>query len=197
MEAEQVLNKIRSDAQSQADEILSAARKQASAERARLEEDLAEFKKQTETLAKQAGDEAKSHLLAAARMEVARERLAEKRAVIDGVFAEALKRLQALPDDEYRRLVAKLMLEAVETGDEEVILDRGEQRIQPDLINELNHRLSQDDRRGALRLSEKRMDIGGGFVLRRGKIVTNVSLKVLIEQARKDLEIELAGMLFG
>ncbi|HEX43057.1 MAG TPA: hypothetical protein ENN81_13520 [Phycisphaerales bacterium] len=197
MEAEQVLEKIRSDAQRQADEILSAAREQASDERARLQKDLDAHKQQTDTLAKQAAAEEKAHLLAAARMEVARKLLAEKRALLDGVFAEALKRLQGLPDEAYRNLASKLMLEAVETGEEEVILDRHERRIGQDLIAELNRRLSEDDRRGAVRLSDQRLDLGGGFVLRRGKIMTNVSFAVLMEQARKELEIELAGMLFG
>ncbi len=197
MEAEQVLEKIRSDAQRQADEILSAAREQVSAERARLERDLDAYKRQTDALAGQAAEEEKAHLLAAARMEVARELLAAKRAALDGVFAEALKRLQGLPDEEYRRLASKLMLEAVETGEEEVILDRNERRIGQDMIAELNERLSRDDRRGAVRLGDQRLDLGGGFVLRRGKITTNVSFRVLMEQARKDLEIELAGMLFG
>jgi len=197
MEAEQVLEKIRADAQRQADEILSAAREQTSAERARLQTDLDAFRQQTESLARKAGEEEKAHLLAAARMETARELLAEKRAVLDGIFAETLKRLQGLPDEEYRKLASKLMLEAVETGEEEVILDRHERRIGPELIDEVSRRLSRDDRRGALRVSDQRLDLGGGFVLRRGKIMTNVSFGVLMEQARKDLEIELAGMLFG
>ena len=37
----------------------------------------------------------------------------------------------------------------------------------------------------------------GGFLLQRGKVRTNVSLTVLVEQARKDLEIEVAKDLFS
>jgi vacuolar-type H+-ATPase subunit E/Vma4 len=47
-----------------------------------------------------------------------------------------------------------------------------------------------------LSLSDQRDNLGGGFVLKRGKIKTNVSFEVLLAQARKDLEIELAKELF-
>jgi len=45
-------------------------------------------------------------------------------------------------------------------------------------------------------LSDERQDLRGGFVLRRGKIKNNVSFEVLLNQARKKLEIELAKELF-
>ncbi|GAG46471.1 unnamed protein product, partial [marine sediment metagenome] len=50
--------------------------------------------------------------------------------------------------------------------------------------------------KGNLRLSQKRQDLGGGFILKRGKINTNVSVAVLISQARKELETQLAKDLF-
>jgi vacuolar-type H+-ATPase subunit E/Vma4 len=45
-------------------------------------------------------------------------------------------------------------------------------------------------------LADEKQDLGAGFILRRGKIKTNVSLDVLLERARKELEIELAKELF-
>ncbi len=50
--------------------------------------------------------------------------------------------------------------------------------------------------KGNLRLSEQRQNLGGGFILRRGRIKNNVSLEILLAQARKELEIELAKELF-
>ena len=91
--------------------------------------------------------------------------------------------------------MAGLMLKAVETGDEEVIIDENEKRIDPDLIDEVNGQLDRDGKR-ELRLSDERQYLGGGFILKRGKIKNNVSLDVLLAQARRDLEIELAKELF-
>ena len=195
MEAEQVVEKILSDAQKEADSIIKQAEEKDGAEQAKLNEQLAEYKKQTKLLAKKAGEEKKAHLLAAARMEIAKEYLAEKRKILDEVFVQARERLQNLPDEEYQVFCTRLMLEAVETGDEEVIVDNNEKRIDHEFIKQVNRKLGPGYK-GNLRLSEERQNLGAGFVLRRGKIKNNVSLEVLLAQARKELEIELAKQLF-
>ena len=101
-----------------------------------------------------------------------------------------------MPDKEYRALIKKLLLEAVETGDEEVVIDTKEKRIDGEFIKQINRELGPDCKNN-LRLSDERQDLGAGFILKRGKIKTNVSIGVLMGQARKELEIELAKELFS
>ena len=129
-------------------------------------------------------------------MEIAKEYLAEKRKILDEIFAKARKELQNLPDDKYQEIMKKLMLAAVETGDEEVIVDTNEKRIDQKFINQVNHELGPEYQ-GKLRLLDERRDIGCGFILRRGKIKNNASLNVLLTNAREALEIELAKEVFG
>lgn len=100
-----------------------------------------------------------------------------------------------LPDEQYRKLCTRLILEAVETGDEEVVVDKSDSRINQEFINQVNQQLSSA-RKGNLRLSDERQNLGAGFILKRGKVKTNVSLDVLMDQAHKELEIELAKGLF-
>ncbi len=196
MEAEQVVEKILADAKAEADKIKKEAEEKEAAEQAKLTEQLDEYKKQTELLAKKAGEDEKSHILAAARMDVAKEYLAEKRKILDEVFEQARRQLQNLPDEEYRALIKKLLLDTLETGDEEVVIDTNENRIDHKFIKEVNRELGPGFK-GNLRLSDQRQDLGVGFILKRGKIKTNVSLEVLLDQARKELEIELAKELFA
>jgi V/A-type H+-transporting ATPase subunit E len=195
MEAKQVVDKILADAKAEAEKIKKQAEENEAAEQAKLNEQLDEYKKQTEVLAKKAGEDEYSHILAAARMDIAKQFLAEKRKILDGVFEQARQQLQNLPEQEYRKLCTKLMLKAVETGDEEVVVDKNEQRISQDLIQQVNQQLSSNGK-GELKLSDQKQDIGAGFILKRGQIKTNVSLGVLLEQARKELEIDLAKELF-
>ena len=101
-----------------------------------------------------------------------------------------------LPDKEYRALCTKLMLDAIETGDEEVVIDKNENRVDQDLIKQVNRELGPGYK-GNIRLSDERKDLGAGFILKRGKIKTNVSIDVLLNQARKELEIDLAKELFS
>lgn len=196
MEAEQVTEKILADAKAEAENIKKQADEREAAEQAKLDEQLKEYKKQTKTLAQKAARDKKLHLLAAARMDIAKEFLAEKRKILDDVFTQARDGLQNLPDDDYRKLCSQLMLAAVETGDEEVIIDKNETRIDHEFIKEINRKLGPGFK-GNLRLANEKQDLGGGFILKRGKIKNNVSLDVLLAQARKELEIELAKKLFA
>jgi len=196
MDAENVIAKILADAGAEAEKIKTQAQEKQSAEQAKLDEQLRQHKRQTDALARKAAEDEKSHLLAAARMQIAKELLTEKRKILDEVFEQARRQLLNLPDDRYRRLIADLMVSAVETGNEEVVVDKSENRIDQELINQVNQRLAGQNK-GNLRLSEQRQELGGGFILRRGKIRTNVSFEVLLSQARKGLEIELAKGLFG
>jgi V/A-type H+-transporting ATPase subunit E len=195
MEAEQVIEKILADARAEAEKIKKQADEKEAAEQEKFNEQLDEHKKQTNALAEKLGGEKKLHLLAAARMDIAKEHLAEKSRILDEVFDQARRQLQNLSDDQYKTLCTNLMLEAVETGDEEVIIDTNEKRIDEKFIRHINQKLGPE-RKGNLKLSDQRQPIGAGFILKRGKIKNNVSLNVLLAQARKELEIDLAKELF-
>lgn len=195
MDAEQVIEKILSEANGQAQKITQQAVEDAAAEQTRLDAELAEYNKQSEVLAEKAGAEKKHHLLAAVRMKLAKEFLVEKRKIIDKVFAKAREQVGNLSDNEYCEIMEKLMLASVETGDEEVVVDKNETRIDQKFIKQVNRKLGPGFQ-GNLRLSEEREDIGAGFIMRRGKIKNNASLDVLLSQGRQVLEIELAKELF-
>lgn len=193
MNASKVIEKILSDAQAEAEKIKKEADEKETSEQAELAEQLDEYEKQTEVLAQKSGEERKMRLLAAARMEIAKDFLGEKRKILDEVFEQAKIQFTNLPDEEYRNVMAQLMKKAAETGDEEVIIDKKEKRINDKLINQVNQQLGN---KGNLKLSEEKGNLGAGFILKHGKIKNNVSLQVLLEQARKELEIELAKELF-
>jgi V/A-type H+-transporting ATPase subunit E len=195
MEAIQVVEKILADARAEAEKIKQDAQAKEDAEQAKLSEQLDEYKKQTELLTKKVGEDEKSHILAAARMNIAKDYLAEKRKILDEVYELARQQLQNLPDEEYRALIKKLLLNTVETGDEEVIVDKSESRIDNDFIKQMNRELGPDYK-GNLKLAKERQNLGAGFIISRGKVKTNVSIEVLLDQARKELEIELAKELF-
>ena len=194
MNASKVTEKILSDAQADAEKIKKEADEKETSEQAELAEQLDEYEKQTEILAQKSGEERKMRLLAAARMETAKDFLGEKGKILDEVFEQAKIQFTNLPDEEYRNVMAQLMKKAAESGDEEVIIDKKEKRINDELINQVNQQLGN---KGNLKLSEEKGNLGAGFILKRGKIKNNVSLQVLLEQARKELEIELAKELFS
>jgi V/A-type H+-transporting ATPase subunit E len=194
MEAEQVITKILSDARAQADAIKKQAGEREAAETAKLNEDLARFEQETKAMAEKAGADERSQRLAVARMEAAKEYVTTKASLLDEVFSQARQKIEKLPDGEYRELMGKLMTAAVETGEEKVVPGKNDARIDAKLVADVNARLKD---KGKLTLADEKHGFGNGFLLQRGKVRTNVSVDVLVEQARKDLEIEVAKDLFS
>lgn len=195
MNPQQVVDKILAEAKAEAEKIRRQAQEHQAAEQARFEEQMARFKEQTQQMAAQAAEAEKAQLLALARMEAMKDYLAEKVSLLDEVFAQSRQRIRELPGDQYRQLMVRLLAEAVETGDEQVVAAKDDDRIDQNLVNQVNRQLA-DKGKGSLSLSEEKHDLGGGFLLKRGRIRTNVTTGVLVGQARNDLVIELNKDLF-
>ncbi len=196
MNAEQVVEKILSQAKAEAEAIVNEAKDKAAAQKARLDAELAEFDTKTEELASAAGEDKLQRMLAGARMSQGRKMLAAKVAILDEVFAKAKEAVSQLPDQQYLTLMADLMKKAVETGDEEVIVGKDEKRIDQSFIKDVNRQLGSGFK-GNLRLSNERADIAGGFILSRGKVRINAGTDVLIDRLRESMQIELADALFS
>jgi V/A-type H+-transporting ATPase subunit E len=194
MEADQVITKILSDARAQAEAIKKQAEEREAGETAKLNEQLARFEQDTKILAEKAATDERSQRLAVARMEAAKEYAATKASLLNEVFVQSRQKIEKLPDSEYRELMAKLMATAVETGEEKVLPGKDDVRIDAQLVADVNARL-QD--KGKLTLSGEKQHFANGFLLLRGKVRTNVSVDVIVGQARKDLEIEVAKDLFS
>ncbi len=196
MDSKQVTEKILSQAQSQADEIKKQADDKALQEKQKLQVELDGFNNETKRLADQAGQEVKSQVLARARMETAMKSLQARNDVLEQTFAAAAEKIKNMGTQDYQQLMEKLILSSVNTGDEEIVIDKNEKRIDAAFVERLNTRLSQNSK-GNLKLAGSKADIGAGFILQKGRIRTNGSLKVLLETAREKIQTELAAELFG
>ena len=196
MKAEQVVEKILSQAQQEAQAILDQARARIQQRRADLQGSRQNYAQQTEEKAKTAGEDKLARMLAAARMDLQKKRLAAKVDLLNEVFEKARQKINALPEEAYLDLMSRLIMKAVQTGDEEVLVGAQETRINQKCIKQINQKLGPGFK-GNLRLSDEKADIDGGFILRRGNVRINASTGVLIEQMRQDLEIDLAAELFA
>ena len=196
MNADQVVDKILSEARQEAQKILDEARAKVEATQEEMRRKMADFEKETEAMAAAAAEDKRQRMLAAARMQSARDMLKAKTDLLDEVFRQVEDRIVQLPAEQYITLMVRLMTKAVETGDEEVIIGTKETRITADVIKQVNRQLG-DGGKGNLRLSDTRADIKGGFILSRGKVQVNASVEVLVAQLREATELEIAEKLFS
>lgn len=196
MNAEQVVNKILSEAKEKAETIVSEAKKRVETQIAETKTELAAYDKQSETLAEQAAQDKRDRMLAGARMANAKQLLAARVQILEDVFEKAKQAIVGLPDNEYLALMKSLLQKAVETGDEEVVIAKDDNRITPAFIKDVNGQLGSGFQ-GNLRLAEQRGDFAGGFILTRGNIRINASIDVLVDQVRQSLESELVEDIFA
>lgn len=194
MAVDDILKKIRADAEETA-RAIEAEGKRAAEEVLRTAREEVEARKAALRLrAEQRASEERNRIVTLARLAARRELLNAKQALIARVFDEAQRGVEELGRDEYRELMAKFLSETVETGDEEVLIGEGEERIDQAFLDGVSKKLGKGK---GLRLSKERRPLRGGFVLRHGRVETNCALETVFRDARERLETEVAAILFG
>lgn len=197
MSAEKIIEKILSDAHAEAQHILADTRAQAQQLRQQAQ---AEAQRQYEQILAQAREEAQSRRRAhqsQAQLAARGAVLSARRAVLDRVFAEARARLEQMSIGEYKAWLLQTILQAVQTGDEELLLSpQDKQALGEVFLKELNSKLSQMGKRGQLKYSRETRELGRGFVLKGQTFESNASLAMLLRRAQEKLEIEIARKLF-
>jgi V/A-type H+-transporting ATPase subunit E len=195
MNADQVVEKILSQAREEANRITAAANETVQKENQRLETETEDYRRETKKLAEAAGQDKLSRMLAAARMQNGKDILSAKGRILDELFDRVKQRIEQLPDNDYLELMKRLLQKCVQSGHEEVVVGKNETRLNQGFVNKVNTELLWQAK-GGLRLSATREDIGGGFILSEGKVRINSSTDVMVSQLRDKMEMELAAELF-
>lgn len=195
MNADQVVEKILSQAREEANRITAAAKDTAGKEHQLLEKETEDYQQETSKLAEAAGQDKLSRMMAAARMQNTKDLLSTKGRILDELFGRIKQRIEHLPDNEYLELIKRLLAKCVQSGHEEVIIGKNENQLNQAFVNKVNTEMLWQAK-GGLRLSVTREDIGGGFILSEGKVRINSSTDVMVSQLRDKMEMELAAELF-
>lgn len=190
-----IVSRIASDAQQEADSILRAGEEQAQAVLQRCREQAERETAQTLQEAEKQAKLREERLVNAARLEARKQTLAAKQEMVDEAFRKALELLCALPEEEYASLLSSLAAASAVTGREQVILaPRDRARYGKQVVVKANELLAD---RGKLTLSEQSREMAGGVILKEEKIETNCSFEVLLHLKRDSLVADVAGVLFA
>ena len=189
MGKQEIVTRILSDAEAEAAEIIRTAEERAreitAAAKARAAEDMAEAEAEASERARRIF-EGKA---AAARLESAKILLAEKRRVMDGIYALALEKLLSLDERDSIKLIERLLDENAEEGD--VILLAKNFAYASGV-----EKLSLIKKRGLI-LSKERADISGGCLLRGKKSDKDLSYSALLNADKEEYQAEIAFKLFN
>lgn len=194
MAVQDILKKIKADAEANAGEIVAEGKAAGEKVLTDARKDIAAHKEKLLARARQHADEERNRILTLARLAARRELLTEKQALIDRVFDETRKSILGMDAGEYRKLMRAFLEANVDTGNEQVIIDAGEKRIDQAFLDEVSKSLG---RGSGLKLSSERRPIQGGFILHEGNVETNCTLDTILGDVRERVETDVAVILFG
>jgi V/A-type H+-transporting ATPase subunit E len=194
---DKIKEKILQDSQAKADLIIDDAKKQA---QEIIEKANAKAVLRAEEIHKKATAEAAEKLKinnSMLELEMRKEMLSTKQQLIEEVFQTALDSLSKMESNEYEATLLKLIIDAVESGDEEILLSsQDKNRLPADFIGKLNQALVQAGKKGNLKISDETRSIMGGFVLKAEGVELNYSFEALLRMYRDEIEPEVAAILF-
>jgi len=187
-----IKNKIQADANAEAEQIIENAKAQADEINKETDSRIQEIKDFYKERFNKEKPEILNRREIVAKLDVEKIELGVKQSLIQNAFDEALKSLTSLSKDKYLGFVEALLDQAVETGQEEILLGESEKKITKEWVNSYN------DKKGKkLVLSKDKLPISGGFVLRNENISTNCSFEMLLNWIREDLEADVVKRLFS
>ncbi len=223
---EKITARIAQDGQAENDALLAEARAQAAEITAKYQAQAKAAADEVLSQGRAAAQDRARHLDSMAQMECRKAVLAAKQDVIEEAFQAALKKLQALPTDQYVDLLATLAVKASTTGKEKLIFAPGlRSQVGKAVVMAANKKLAEavapklpedvaDSKAGAildkvvtgasallngtamLTLSEETRPMDGGFILSDGAVEVNCTFDTLIRLQRGALAGEVAKVLF-
>ena len=191
MSLAQITEKIRSDAQREADEILAKARAKAELTSQRAEEEIDSIKSGFIRRFEVERPEIFRRREIVANLDVKRMMLQSRRDLIHDVYNISLEKMRMIDRDDYVKLCEALLKCAATTKKEEIQVSRDEKYLDQAWLDGFNKENGTE-----LVFSEDKPDIAGGFILTRGKISTNCSWDMLVQVAQEKQESDVVKRLF-
>lgn len=139
----------------------------------------------------------KERIISNAHLFVRNRKLEAKQEVIAKVYEEALNNLAKLSKEEYLNFIKDSILSLEIYGDEEIILSQNEKYINKEIIDEINKQLKSKGKKGEIKISDKKRDFKGGFILNKDGIEINNTFEALILSLKDDLDPVIIDTLFS
>lgn len=194
--AEKLIDKIKDDAQKDAERYWQDAENKKQALRAALEFELEKSAAQIERGAKEAMAENERRMTAIYDLEYRKQLLAAKQEMMGSARDLALQMLLALSDAAYIALMKEKLLDCAKTGKGAIAVGRDEKRLGEVFLADVNAELKKKAGQGAVTMLPERRDIKGGFIYIEGGLEINMSLEALLGEAWHETETDVAKILF-
>lgn len=116
--------------------------------------------------------------------------------MIDSVIETTVNKLKNLPADEYFKLLERLILKHLRSGEGILYLCKNDlSRVPDDFMTKIS--IQAEKNSSSIKLSDVPTDISDGFVLQYGLVSENCSFRAVIESEKDSVRDTAAKILFG
>ncbi|HHV78798.1 MAG TPA: hypothetical protein GXX40_04205 [Firmicutes bacterium] len=197
MALQDIIQRIAREASAEADGIVQQARARCDELRQSARSEAEKRKEQILKAAREQAEDVKKRVLTMAELDNRKALLSAKQTMVDKAFEHAIQSLGNMDPHRYSKVMKKLLLSAVETGDEEVIVSAADKkRLGDGFLEAVNKELVAKGLAGKLSFANETRNMSGGFILRRGNVELNATFDTRIKQLRDIIEADVAGILF-
>jgi len=197
MALQDILEKIKGDALKESEKIKSENNEKITTFNASAEKEVKSVKDLTAELSKKKYEEEKRLKLSLATLELKNKLLSAKQELIDKAFNKTLSDIKALSADKYKELLIAAMLKVDVKGDEGIILGADDiGKLGKDFVNDINSAFSKSGKKVNFKMLNETREHVSGCVLKDGRKETICSFESIIAGKRKELEKEVALILF-
>ena len=194
MSIENILKKIEEEAGAAEAEIIRAAGIRAASVREDGERVGAKLREELEGRARAKASDEERRLVVGEELELRKASLERRREILGEVYAEALKRIEHLPPDEYLKLMSSFILKNAISGKEEIVVPAAQRSIfSESFVESLNRSRGAG---AAFAVAETPGEFAWGVVLREGQRRVDLTLDVMFRQLAARVESAVAGVLF-
>lgn len=138
-------------------------------------------------------ESSKSRMISAAELQARKMILFAKQEAIQKSFDLALEKLKSMPEEKYLNYMAEEIIKLPVNEGTIILNQRDRDKIGEKLIKTVNEALNVQ----RYKLSDKNINISGGFLLRSGNIEINNTFETLLDSIKDDLTSEVANALFN
>ena len=192
MSLAQITAKIERDARDEAEKILERFRGQAETIKSETETEIRHLEDSAKERFEREQPEIFKRREIVANLDVKKIHLDAERRLINEVFESGLERMTALDKKEYTAFCERLLKKASETGDEELEVGRGEKNLNAAWVDGFNKANGT-----SIKLSDRKGDFSGGFILSKDRIAVNCTWEMLVRAASEKMENEVVRRLFS
>lgn len=192
-----IVQLIQEEARATAEKLMSGARDRAAAISEYASQRVEEHKEETMARARGEADVLEDRMRRLAMLEVRKDLVAQKRALIEQAFEQAIDRLNATPQERLTAFMADLLVRHAQ-GTEEVAAGAVNDSFFTDgFLDAANQRLQQMGKPGKLILDDRRVPGVCGLIIKGASSQTHCTFAALMETRRDELEAQVASLLFA